>query len=532
MLPRNYNRLILSSVLTALCWLPQLASAHLEVNFDALGLHEGDIVGSSNLSDPDIYIVNSYGFKRLFLSPTIFGFYAHLSFPNVKKLDDAVLEKMATSGLFRNCETNDPKVYAVEVTGEDVATLHWANITAEQGLAGDHDFFQKVFCINSREFNWYPKGSSYTSYSQIPVYQRANLGQTINETNMPLTIPSGYKISLFTPQAVGPLRFMAFSPDGILFVSMPSSAGLYSDGSRDDGTIFAFPDKDGNNVADSTISVISNLHVPHGLAFYNGYLYVAEEGKISRYPYLNDAKVGAREVVVSNLPTGGEHISRTIVFSSTGKMYVSVGSACNNCLTGAAGTASIWEFNSDGTGGRIFATGMRNAVGLVFNPVTNEIWATENGRDFLGDNLPPDEINIIRDGGNYGWPYCYGAKVVDSYYNNSSKCTSTQPSTYNLQAHSAPLGLRFVTGSQFSDWTGDLIVARHGSWNRTQPVGYDVVRLDISGNTIVGEYPFISGWLTPTNAKLGRPVDIIFGPDGRLYISDDKANVIYLLTKI
>lgn len=524
-------------LLGALLFLPQIASAHLEVDYKSLGLQEGDIIGSSNLNDPDIYIINESGFKRLFLSPTIFGFYGHLRFPNVKRLDDAVIEKMPTSGLFRNCETDDQKVYAIEVNGEDNANLNWVNISGETAATQDHDFFGKVFCINSREFNWYSRGNTYTSYSAIPTYRRSELARTINETDIPLSIPAGYKIALFTPQAVGPLRFMAFSPDGILFVSMPSSKGLYADNRPDDGKIFAMPDKNNDGVADEVKTVISGLHIPHGIAFYNGYLYIAEEGKVSRYPYLNDGKIGTREVIVSNLPTGGEHVSRTIGFNSSGKMYVSVGSACNNCTTGEEGTAAIWEYNSDGSNGRIFATGLRNSVGFVFNPTTNEIWATENSRDFLGDNLPPDEINIVRDGGNYGWPYCYGAKVVDGFYNNSSRCQTTNPSTHNTQAHSAPLGLRFVTGSQFSQWTGDLIVARHGSWNRTQPIGYDIIRLDVVSNTIVTESPFITGWLTPTNSKLGRPVDVIFGPDdlpsqGALYISDDKANVIYRVTKI
>lgn len=503
--------------------------AHLEVDLDYLGLREGDIVGSTDLSDPDIYIINEAGYKRLFVSPAIFGLYGHLRFANTKRIDNDVLGKMSVSTFFRNCETNDPKVYALRIVDEDTATLHWVNMSGNQAAAEDPEFFHKIFCINSREFTMYTKSSAYTALSQIPVYKRSS-AQSINETNLPLKIPAGFKISLFTPK-IGPLRFMAFSPDGILFVSMPSSKGLYAENRPDDGKVFALPDKDNNGVADEVKTVLSGLHIPHGLAFYNGYLYVTEEGTVSRYTYTNDGNIGGREVVVSNLPTGGEHISRTIGFSSQGKMYVSVGSACNNCATGQEGTAAIWEFNPDGSGGQIFARGLRNAVGFVFHPTTGEMWETDNSRDFLGDDLPPDEINIIRDGKNYGWPYCYGKKVVDPQHNNTAFCPTTEPSVYNLQAHSAPLGLRFIGGTQFSSWTGDLLVARHGSWNRSQPVGYDIVRLDVSGSAIVGEYPFITGWLTPKNEKLGRPVDIIFGPDGALYISDDKVNSIYRVTK-
>lgn len=515
----------------------QVASAHLEVDYGALGLREGDIVGSSDLNDPDIYIINEFGSKRLFLSPTIFGFYGHLRFPNVKRLDDAVIDKMPTSGLFRNCETSDPKVYALEVTGEDAAVLRWINITGEAANAEDHDFFGKVFCINSREFNWYSRGQSYTALSQVPLYRRVNPIPSINETNLPLMLPGGFKISIFTPK-IGPLRFMAFSPDGILFVSMPSSKGLYADNRPDDGKIFALPDKDNNGVADEVKTVLSGLHIPHGITFYNGYLYMAEENKVSRYLYLNDGKVGTREVIAS-LPSGGEHVSRTIGFSSTGKMYVSVGSSCNVCEQASEGPATIWEFNSDGSGGRIFAKGLRNTVGFVFHPTTGEIWGTDNGRDHLGEDLPPDEINIVRDGKHYGWPNCYGKNIHDTDFDKSiyirNPCMEPFeiPSHFDLQAHSAPLGLRFISGSQFpASWKGDLLIARHGSWNRTQPVGYDIVRLDVKDNAVMGEYPFIIGWLTSTNAKLGRPVDLIFGPDGALYISDDKANLIYRVTKI
>lgn len=508
------------------------ALAHVSVDaayLAALGLREGDIVGSTDASDPDIYIINEYGYRRLFLSPDIFAFYGHLRYDSVHKLADTVVASMPISALFRNCETDDQKVYALEVLSEDDAMLRWVNVSGSAAAAEDPDFFKRIFCINSKEFSWYRKGAEYSALAQIPVYQRAPSTAGINETNIPLHVPSGFRISLFAHLS-DPPRFMAFSPDGILFVSMPSAAGLYGGSGLSDGKVYALPDRNGDGTADEVKTVLTGLRMPHGLAFHDGYLYVAQEGTVARYPYLNGGNLGARQVIVANLPTGGEHISRTVAFSPSGKMYVSVGSACNDCTTGAAGTAAVWEFNADGTGGRVYASGIRNAVGLAFQPTTNALWATENGRDFLGDNLPPDELNIIRDGAHYGWPYCYGARVRDPKHPQYD-CAVTQPSVHALQAHTAPLGLSFITGSQFpADWKGDLLVARHGSWNRTQPVGYDVVRLDVQGGTVVGEYPFISGWLDSRNAKLGRPVDVLFGSDGALYLSDDKANVVYRIT--
>jgi len=355
---------------------------------------------------------------------------------------------------------------------------------------------------------------------------------SINETDFPLTLPDGFRISLFTPSTLGPIRFMAFSPDGILFVSLPSSQGLYK--AKGGGKIFAFPDADNDGKADETMTVLSGLgNLPHGIAFYNNYLYIAEEDIVTRYPYLNNGNVGEREVVVEGLADAGEHVSRTIGFSSSGKMYISVGSSCNACVEQDERRAAISEYNPDGSGFRVFAEGIRNAVGFVFHPTTGEIWATENARDFLGDNLPPDEINIVREGKHYGWPYCYGKKIVDPKFSNAFFCSTTEASAHDIQAHSAPLGLRFIEGPQFpEDWQGYLLAAYHGSWNRSEPTGYKVVRLEVDGNSIVGEEDFISGWLTPSGSKLGRPVDVIFDADGALYISDDKVGVIYRVSKI
>ena len=202
------------------------------------------------------------------------------------------------------------------------------------------------------------------------------------------------------------------------------------------------------------------------------------------------------------------------------------------CKESDARRAAISEYNSDGSGFRVFAEGLRNAVGFVFHPQSGTIWTTENGRDHLGDDLPPDEINIIEDGGHYGWPYCYGKNITDPEFGDSNRCTTAQPSLHDIQAHSAPLGLRFIQSAQFPEkWQGDLLVAYHGSWNRSVPTGYKVVRLDVEGDKIVGEEDFISGWLQGRTVH-GRPVDFVFDSNGALYISDDKAGIIYRVTKI
>ena len=327
---------------------------------------------------------------------------------------------------------------------------------------------------------------------------------------------------------------MAFSPDGILFVSMPSRLGLYT-GDRSGGTVFALPDRDQDGEADEVRPVIAGLgNLPHGLAFYNGYLYVAEEDSVSRYLYRGDGDVGLREVIVENLTAGPGHRSRTVVFGGSNKMYVSIGSSCNVCEESDQRRAAIMEYSPDGTGERVFAQGIRNAVGFVFHPVTGEIWATENGRDALGDDIPPDEINIVREGQHYGWPFCFGKRVPDPAFNDSARCSTTAESLHNLQAHSAPLGLRFIDSPLFpEEWQGDLLVAYHGSWNRSEPTGYKVVRMAVDGSKIVAEEDFIDGWLLDNGSSAGRPVDLIFGPeDGALYVSDDKAGVVYRVTTV
>ena len=378
-----------------------------------------------------------------------------------------------------------------------------------------------------------PKPTRPPADAPAPAVGPTATPEAVNDPSAALTLPAGFQMSVFTPQPIGPLRFMAFSPDGILMVSMPSRRGLYS-GGRVGGTVYALPDRDRNGRADEVIPVIAGLgDLPHGLAFYDGYLYLAEEHSVSRYPYLDGGEVGPREVIVENLTSGPGHVSRTVAFGGSNKMYVSIGSSCNVCEERDQRRATIMEFSPDGTGERMFAQGLRNSVGFVFHPVTDEIWATENGRDGLGDDVPPDEVNIIREGRHYGWPFCFGHGVPDPAFDDATRCATATESTYDIQAHSAPLGLRFIDSPMFpAEWHGDLLVAYHGSWNRSEPTGYKVVRMVIDESEIVSVQDFIYGWLLDDGQSAGRPVDLIFDPyDGALYVSDDKAGVIYRVTR-
>lgn len=341
-----------------------------------------------------------------------------------------------------------------------------------------------------------------------------------------IKLPEGFKIEIFAsdlkkglnlpgPNA-GP-RFMEFYRD-VLFVSIPNS-----------GTIIALPDRDKDGVADEIINVIDNLNRPHGIAFLNGFMFVANEDSIIKVRINDDLRADVTtKTKIIDLPTGG-HWTRTLRIKDN-KLYISIGSSCNVCIEEDERRAAIMECSIEGKC-EIFAKGLRNAVGFIFHPETGKIYATENSRDWLGDDLPPDEINIVEKDKNYGWPICYGKNVHDAdfdkntYIRNPCMEPFEMQSFIDIQAHSAPLGLAFNFGSNFpKEYKGNLFVAYHGSWNRKVPTGYKIVRIDTKTKQI---HDFATGWLTEDNKLLGRPVDIIFDKEGVMYISDDNAGLIY-----
>jgi glucose/arabinose dehydrogenase len=331
-----------------------------------------------------------------------------------------------------------------------------------------------------------------------------------------IQLPPGFQMGTFA-SGLGAPRFMAVSPSGDLFVSVPSR-----------GQVVALPDRDGDGKADRVVVYADGLDRPHGLAFFRGFLYVAETGAVVRFAYRPGEVTGGKpEPIVRDVPSGGGHWTRTIVFGPDGKMYVSVGSSCNVCEERDPRRAASLQCAPDGSGGRIFARGIRKAVGITFRPQTGELWATNNARDWLGDDFPPDTILVVKDGAHYGWPYCNGRQVPDPDFGRPEFCRTTALPAVEIQAHSATLGLTFYTGSMFPpEYRGDLFVGLHGSWNRSVPTGYKVIRIPMQGGTPGAPQDFATGWLQGGRAW-GRPVDVITGKDGALYVSDDRAGVIY-----
>ncbi len=350
-------------------------------------------------------------------------------------------------------------------------------------------------------------------------------------TPQKVKLPAGFSISLYS-RLEGDLRFGTFSPDGRLFLS-----------ERRGGRVMVIKD-DGATGEPQTWA--EGLTGPHGLAFHIAqgrlYLYVAEDNKVIRFPYENgQLKAISKEVVVQALPTGGNHTSRSIAFGPDNKMYIAAGSTCNVCEESDPRRAAVSQFNDDGSGERIYATGLRNEVGIKFNPSTGEMWGVENSRDNAGtyqqqtNEIPPEEINIIQDKGFYGWPYCYSNQVYDAQFGrqNAAICKQSIPPALPMQAHSAPLGLDFYypKTSQFpTDFKGDAFVAFHGSWNRSPATGYKVVRVRVKDGRPVSYEDFATGWLTGDSNNWGRPVDTIVAPDGSLFVTDDSNNVVYRIS--
>lgn len=331
-------------------------------------------------------------------------------------------------------------------------------------------------------------------------------------------LPPGFGISVFVEGLRGP-RMMTLGPDGQIYVA-----------ERGAGRIVRLPDQDRDGVADSVETAAEELNAPSSIDFYmDGSLYVGETTRILRLSDPDgDGVFQEQEVFIDGLPSGG-HNTRTVLFSPDWEyLFVSIGSSCNVCVEEDPRRATIMRYRPDGSGGEIYATGLRNAVGIAFRPGTGELWATNNGRDWLGDNQPPETVYHVEEGDDAGWPRCHSGRIVDPEYGEPDACEGVAEPVIEMQAHAAPLGLTFYTGKQFPEsYRGDLFVAFHGSWNRTVPTGYKVVRAPLQDNEIGPLQDFAVGWLREDGSKWGRPVDVLTGPDGSLLISDDGNGFVY-----
>ena len=335
--------------------------------------------------------------------------------------------------------------------------------------------------------------------------EKLEIEETVQKTAFneygPFKVHSDFLLRVHSRDVNNP-RVMIFDDKERILVSEPaeSRVSIIEDGQRKD--------------------LVTNLNRPHGLAIHKNKLYVAETGQIVRYDYDQNRGSAKNPQVILDLPAGGRHWTRTIGIGPDEKLYISIGSSCNICIEKDWRRTKILQYDLDTQVLRVYASGLRNAVFFQWHPGNGQLFATEMGRDWLGDDLPPDELVIVKDNTDYGYPYCYGKNVVDPEFDEPDKCNTAEPSLYDFPAHEAPLGIDFHNG--------DAIVALHGSWNRSEPVGYKVIRLLEDSNYQIREV-IMEGWLQDDGSSIGRPAGILVSKKGEIYISDDKRDVIYRL---
>lgn len=340
-----------------------------------------------------------------------------------------------------------------------------------------------------------------------------------------LNLPEGFKVDVYA-EGIDGARSMVLGEDGTLFV-----------GTRNENKVYALRDEDGDHRAEKVFEVVQGLEQPNGVAFRDGALYVAAVGSLFKYPNIEQNLSNPPEAVTiyDDYPTEFHHGWKYIAFGPDGKLYVPVGAPCNICdRTGEDPRfGSITRMDPDGSNREIIAHGVRNTVGFTWHPETGELWFTDNGRDMLGDDVPPCELNRLAETGqHFGYPFCHGGTISDPEFGDGHPCSDYVPPVQKLGAHVAPLGIKFDTGAMFPEgYKGQAFIAEHGSWNRSSKVGYRVSLVKLDGTNAVGYEPFIDGWLDEESQEaFGRPVDLLFLEDGSLLISDDVGDAIYRIT--
>lgn len=348
-----------------------------------------------------------------------------------------------------------------------------------------------------------------------------------NSNNLPLEkikLPKGFKISIFANN-INDARSLTRGDKGTIFV-----------GNRGGGSVYAVIDDNGDNKADKTYTIASGLKMPCGVAFRKGSLYVAEVNRILRYDNIEANLANPPKPVVINdkYPTDRHHGWKFIAFGPDGKLYVPVGAPCNICeRLDNPKYASITRMDPDGSNVEVFASGVRNSVGFDWHPDTKELWFTDNGRDYLGDDLPSDELNHApKKGMHFGYPYCHQGDTKDPKFGDKRPCSDFTTPAQKLGAHVAALGMRFYTGKMFpASYQKKAFIALHGSWNRSKKVGYKLALVNTKEGKVTEFTTFAEGWLEESEQLAwGRPVDVLPMPDGSLLVSDDMANVIYRIT--
>jgi glucose/arabinose dehydrogenase len=332
-----------------------------------------------------------------------------------------------------------------------------------------------------------------------------------------IQLPPGFQISVYA-RGLNTPRFITIGPNGVLLVA-----------NRGSNSVVALIPGASPIQAAKSLTLVSNLHDPTSLHMHGGYLYIGERTSIARVQLGNDLHAGPVERIITGLPASGQHTTRTVLIGPDGRLYVSIGSSCNVCVESDPHRAAVWVYNLDGSGGHRYARGLRNAVGMAVNPWTKQVWVTVNGRDYLGENSPPETVYPLQESADYGWPRCEAGDIIDPDFGQPGACNGMVQPLLKMQAHSAPLGLAFYNANQFPEqYQNSLYIAFHGSWNRSVATGYKVVRVPLRDGKVAGPArDFATGWLQDNGSVTGRPVGVAVAPDGSLFVSDDTFSIIY-----
>lgn len=362
------------------------------------------------------------------------------------------------------------------------------------------------------------RNSRFLSIAVVSAWLLASAAGCQAEANLKtIRLPEGFRIEIYAGD-VPNARSMALGAKGTLFV-----------GTRKD-TVYAIPREPGPDGKRRATVIASGLESPNGVAFRDGSLYVAEISRVLRFDDIESRlhDPGKPAVVSKSFPSDKHHGWKFIAFGPDGMLYVPVGAPCNVCENDDPVYAAIHRMKPDGTGLELFASGVRNTVGFDWHPETKELWFTDNGRDWMGDDLPPDELNRApRKGLHFGFPYRHGKGISDPDFGSREGARRFTPPEMELGAHVASLGMRFYTGTMFPEkYRNQVFIAEHGSWNRSIPNGYRITMVTLEGGRAAGYGVFAEGWLRGGSAW-GRPVDLLVMPDGGLLVSDDKAGAIY-----
>lgn len=345
-----------------------------------------------------------------------------------------------------------------------------------------------------------------------------------------LQLPEGFEVHVFA-SGLGNARMLLAMPDGTLFITR-----------RTEGDVIALTDTDGDGMADGPFTVVaSDLPYMHGIEYNaeTNQIYLATNTDLYVTTWPGGPAFGEL-TVIAPLPDGGQHPNHTVGLSPDGQLYVSNGSSCNACSETSPEKAAMIRMNQDGSGREIFASGLRNTIGFDWHPVTGQLWGFDHGSDWRGDNNPPEELNLLEMENNYGWPWCYGNQQPDVYVpvpppggSRAAYCEKTMAPMMEYTAHAAPIWALFYTGAQFpAEYQNDMFVAMRGSWNRSEPSGYELVRVHFDDAGQPTEFStFMSGFLIEERlANFGRIAGIAVAADGSLLVSDDSNGVVYHIT--